>query len=110
MDPLLFSVAVLLVVSGAVKARSASRLGLGPPILALTELFVAVILAAVAVSGAFGAVLGPWLAMAGVALVLGSSVRHALAVRDKRRRRDASEARRLEVYLSVAQAQESDER
>lgn len=110
MDPLLFSVAVLLVVSGAVKARAASRLGLGPPILALIELFVALMLAAVAVSGVLGGVLGPWLAMAGVALVLGSSVRHALAVRDQRRRREASEARRLESYLSVARARESDER
>lgn len=110
MDPLLFSVAVLLVVSGAVKARSASRLGLGPPILALTELFVALALAGVAVSGALGGVLGPWLAMAGVALVLGSSVRHALAVRHQRRRREASEARRLEAYLRLARAQESDER
>lgn len=110
MDPLLFSVAVLLVVSGAVKARAASRLGLGPPILALTELLLAVVLAGVAVSGALGAVLGPWLAMAGLALMLGSSVRHALAVRDRRRRREASEARRLETYLRVARAQESDER
>jgi fatty acid desaturase len=106
MDPLLFSVAVLLVVSGAVKARSASRLGLGPPVLALTELFAAVVLAAIAVSGMLGAVLGPWLAMAGIALVLGSSVRHALAVRDRRRRREASEGRRLEAYLRVARAQE----
>lgn len=110
MDPLLFSVAVLLVVSGAVKARSASRLGLGSPILALTELLVAVMLAAVAVSGALGSVLGPWLAIGGVGLVLGSSVRHALAVRDQRRRREASEARRLESYLRVARAQESDGR
>lgn len=109
MDPLLFSVAVLLVVSGAVKARSASRLGLGPPILALTELFAAVVLAAVAVSGALGGTLGPWLAMAGVVLVLGSSVRHALAVRDRRRHREATEARRLETYLRVARARESDE-
>ena len=110
MDPLLFSVAVLLVASGAIKARSASRLGLGPPILALAELFVAVVLAAVAVSGALGGTLGPWLAVAGVGLVFVSSGRQALAVRDRRRRREATEARRLETYLGMARAQEPDER
>ena len=102
MDPLLFSVAVLLAVSGAVKARASARLGFGVPVLSLTELLMAVVAAALAVSGAVGSGAGPWVAVAGVALLVVSSVRHARAVRQQRRWREASEARRLETYLQMA--------
>jgi hypothetical protein len=101
MDPLLFSMALLMGVSGAVKARSSARLGLGSPVGALVELVAAVGLAFVAVSAGAGTRIGPWLAVGGLILTLGSSVRHASRMREHRRRRDATEERRLEAYLRI---------
>lgn len=106
MDPLLFSVSVLLAASGAVKARASTRLGLGTPLLALGELLVAVVVAGLAVSGLVGRGMGLSLATVGVLLVVVSSVRHAVRVRDRRRRREASEAHRLEAYLQMARARD----
>ena len=102
MDPMLFSVAVLLAVSGAVKARASVRLGLGTPVLSLVELLCAVAVAGVSVRGVAGPVVGPGLATAGVLLLVVSSVRHARAVRGRRQRREASEARRLQAFLQMA--------
>ncbi len=107
MNPMLFSVAVLLVLSGAVKARASVRLGLGTPIFSLLELLVAVILAGLAMGATAGSAAGVWLAAAGVALLLGSSVHHAGVVRDRRRRREASEARRLEAFLRMTDVRDA---
>lgn len=101
MDPLLFSMALLIGASGAVKARSSARLGVGVPIGVLAELFVGVGLAVVAVVAGTGAAIGPWLAVGGLILTLASSVRHATRMREHRRRRDATEGRRLEAYLRI---------
>ncbi len=106
MDPMLFSVAVLLALSGAVKARASARLGLGTPILSLMELLAALVVAGVAVGPAAGSAVGAWLAASGVAFLVFSSVRHARLVRDRRLRREASEGRRLQAFLRMADARD----
>lgn len=106
MDPMLFSVAILLALSGAVKARASVRLGLGTSVPSLLELFAAVLLAGMAMGPGAGSGLGVWLAALAVALLVGSSLRHARVVKGRRLRREASEGRRLEAFVQMADARD----
>ena len=99
MTVLLLITSALLLVSGAVKVRAALRAGLGVQILSLLELFVAVVLTALAVAGLGGASGGSRLVPLGVALMLMSSANFAMRVRGVRRGRAELEGARLVTYV-----------
>jgi len=99
MSPLLFLTSLLLATSGALKARSKARTGLGFPWLPLTELLVSLALAALAFGGRLGQSVGFWVVTGSVALMVVSSVLHARATAAVRRRREASEGARLATYV-----------
>ena len=99
MTVLLLITSALLLVSGAVKVRSALRAGLGVPILSMLELFVAVVLTALAVAGLGGASGGSRLVPLGVALMLLSSAHFAMRASGLRRGRAESEGARLVTYV-----------
>lgn len=99
MKLLLSCAALLLLVSGPITLRAASRVGMGVPVLALAEL-----LAGFAVLGAVfleGLAAGPGLAIlvGSAVLVVVSSVRVGLEVRRRQRLRAASEGARLATHV-----------
>jgi hypothetical protein len=96
---LLFLTSALLAVSGATKLRSASRAGLGVPVLALAEMVWALALALAALPGASTPATSRWGIPIGVTLVLVSSARYTLRLRAERRRRADSEGGRLATYV-----------
>lgn len=100
MPVLLFLAAAMLAVSGAMKLRATSRMGTGLAPLALLEMVVAVAIAFLALPGPLaGTPILRWSVPAAVLLLVGSSVDHALRLREHRRRRAASEERRLRSFL-----------
>ncbi len=99
MTALLLVTSVLLLASGAVKVRSALRAGLGVPILSMLELFVAVVLTALAVTGFGDASPGTRLVPLGVALMLVSSATFARGASGLRRGRAESEGARLVTHV-----------
>ena len=99
MTALMLITSALLLASGAVKVRSSLRAGLGMPILSMTELFVAIALAALAGAGLGDASAGSRLVPLGVALMLISSTNFAVRVRGLRRERFESEGARLVTYV-----------
>lgn len=96
---LLFLASVVLASSGALKARSGAKHGLGAPILPLLELAAAVVVAGLAVVGAVPAGLGLAIIVAAVVLVIGSSIGHARKLAARRSERTRSEASRLANYV-----------
>jgi hypothetical protein len=93
---LAYLMAMVLAISGALKLRSATRLGIGILPGPVLELFAALLLAAAPLM-AWG--LPAWLLVGGIVLLVASSTHHGLLLRAARRGREASEARRLEAHL-----------
>ena len=96
---LLFMASVFLATSGALKARSAGKHGLGTPILPLVELAAAVAVAALATLVSAPATMGFAVIVASVVLVIGSSVQHWRKLSDLHRERERSEGSRLADYV-----------
>ena len=96
---LLFLASVLLAASGALKARSAARSGIGVTLLPLVELLFAVVVAALAMAGLASGGLGLGVLVTSVVLVIGSSIDHAGKLRARRRQRQETEASRLAQYV-----------
>lgn len=99
MAPLLFLTAALLAFSGAIEVRVTMRSGLGTPLLPMVEFAGALVVAGLAAAGAGAWGPARWLVPAGVLLVVVSSVRTTLGLRERRRLRELSAARRLETYV-----------
>jgi len=100
MPILLFTAAALLAVSGALKLRSTARIGLGPAPLALAEMAAALGLAFLALPNPFfGTAFARWSVPAAILLLVGSSIDHAVRLRELRRRRAESEERRLATFI-----------
>ena len=99
MSLLLFLTSALLAASGAMKLRSATRAGLGLPLLALVEMGCAVGLAVAALPGAVPPGVSRWGIPLGVTLVLVSSVRYSLRLRAARQSRADGEGGRLARYV-----------
>jgi hypothetical protein len=104
MTVLLILTSAMLAVSGAVKLRTTSRVGLGLAPLALLEIAVAVLLTISAVPGAPGARQVRWLVPTAVALLLTSSVQHGLRLGAYRSRRSETEGGRLASYVRYSEA------
>jgi hypothetical protein len=97
---LLFTTAAMLAVSGAVKLRATSRIGMGLAPLALLEMAVALALGFLALPGPLsGSALLRWSVPLALLLLVGSSVDHAVRLRALRRRRTESEQRRLASFV-----------
>jgi O-antigen/teichoic acid export membrane protein len=99
MTLLVFLTCALLAVSGAVKLRATSRIGMRTSLLSVSEMAVALAFAGLAfVSGAEAPYLA-WSVPVGLLLFIVSSWRYALRFRDHGRRRVASEGARLEQHV-----------
>lgn len=97
---LLFVTAGLVAISGGLKLRSTSRVGLGMSPLALLEMVAAVMLAALILPGPLsGTAVVRWAVPAAVLLLVVSSVEHAMRLRAYRRTRAESEGGRLATYV-----------
>lgn len=97
---LLFVSAALVAVSGGLKLRSTSRVGLGMRPLALVELVSALVLAALILPSHFsGTAMVRWAVPAAILLLVVSSVDHALQLREYRHARAESEGGRLATYV-----------
>lgn len=97
---LLFVTAALVAVSGGLKLRSTSRVGLGVRPLALLELLSALILAGLILpSPLSGSALVRWSVPVAILLLVVSSVDHALRLRAYHRSRAESEGGRLATYV-----------
>ncbi len=99
MTALLWMTGLLLAASGLVKLRSGHRAGLGVHPLTVAELIAAFTWCWVAATGLGGTPGLAWLVPLGVVLVLASSALFSMRMREHRKRRAGSEARRLEVYV-----------
>jgi hypothetical protein len=97
--PLLAITAILLLISGLVKARAMARVGMGVPILPLAEVAAAFVLLALAVAGPPTAPVGLGAILGAVLLLLGSSFRVGATLGRLRRARDLSEGARLRMYV-----------
>ena len=93
---LAYLMAMVLAVSGALKLRSATRLGIGILPGPVLEMGTALVFAAAPL---LAWRLPAWLFAGGIVLVVASSSRHALLLRTMRQHREASEARRLEAHV-----------
>ncbi len=98
-------IAAMLALSGAVKARSGARQGLGILPGVLAELLAGVAFAAMPLAG-----VGPpvWLTVAAVVLLIASTTHHGLVLRRLRRRREASEGGRLAAYVKYLSEPDED--
>lgn len=96
---LLVLTGLLLLVSGAVKARAGLRAGLGIQLLTLVELAAALVWCGGAAVGAGTVGAGAFFVPVGVLLVLVSSAHFWTRMSAYRRERAQSEARRLENYV-----------
>lgn len=99
MTALLFMTAALLLASALVKLRSAARIGIGLHLFSILEFLMCLAVAAVAMGGV--ATPGAGFAFVGGAVVLSvaSSVHLGVRMAAERRRREDSQARRLETYV-----------
>jgi hypothetical protein len=93
---LAYLLAAMLAVSGALKARSGARLGIGLLPGALLELLAGVAIAALPL---FGGRLPVWVVVGAVVVVVASSAHYALVLRRIRLRREDSEGGRLAAYV-----------
>jgi hypothetical protein len=105
MTLLAYLLAAMLAVSGALKARSGARLGIGLVPGALIELMAGVAVAAVPL---MGRALPVWLIVAAVSLVIASSAHYGLVLRRIRQRREASEGGRLAAYVKYLSRSDGD--
>jgi protein-S-isoprenylcysteine O-methyltransferase Ste14 len=96
---LLVITGVLLLISGGVKARAATRAHMGVPLLSLLELFTGVAVSLLAMAGPAAAGAARLLVPLGVLLVVASSLIFSAQHRELRRRRSLTEAKRLESYV-----------
>ncbi|NNF13661.1 MAG: hypothetical protein HKN72_10570 [Gemmatimonadetes bacterium] len=97
---LLFVTAALVAVSGGLKLRSTSRVGLGVRPLAFLELVSALGLAALILPNPLsGTAVVRWAVPAAILLLVVSSVDHALRLRAYRKARADSEGGRLATYV-----------
>ena len=99
MVPLLVITALLLLSSGLVKVRAASRVEMGLPILALAELLAGLGIFGVAFFVDLTGLQGMLVLVGSVALVVVSSLQVGLEVRRRQRLRAASEGARLANFL-----------
>jgi hypothetical protein len=98
--------AAMLAVSGALKARSGARLGIGVLPGAMAELLLGVGFAATPL---FAVSLPVWAILFAVLLLLGSSIHYAVVLRRIRRRREESEAGRLAAYVRYLSSSSEDD-
>ncbi len=96
MTALAFLMAALLALSGALKARSGLRVGIGILPGVLLELVVAIGFAAVPLVGRTPPL---WVFVLGTALLVGSSLHYATVIRRLARSRESSEGGRLAAYV-----------
>jgi hypothetical protein len=97
---LLFVTAALVAVSGGLKLRSTSRVGLGFAPLALFEMVVALALALLILpSPLTGTLVERWAVSVAILVVIVSSVDHGLRLRQYRMARAESEGGRLATYI-----------
>ena len=99
MTLLVFLTCALLAVSGAVKLRATSRIGMRASLWSVSEMGVALACAGLAFASGADAPYLVWAVPAGLLLFVVSSWRYALRFRDHGRRRAASEGARLEQHL-----------
>jgi uncharacterized membrane protein HdeD (DUF308 family) len=93
---LAYLMAMVLAISGALKLKSSNRLGLGIAPGSVLELVMALMLAAAPLMAWR---VPTWFFACAIALVIGSSTHHAFLLGAARRRRKASEAKRLEFHV-----------
>jgi len=96
---LLILTSFLLAVSGALKIRSTTRVGLGVTLGPVIELAVALALGLLSLGVGAGSPLVRWAVPAAVLVLIGSSARHAVRLSAHRRQREESEGGRLASYL-----------
>jgi hypothetical protein len=96
---LLVLTAVLLVVSGVINLRAASRAGMSVHLFSLVELVGGLALAAVLLRGSLTPEQGLGAVLGAVLLIVGSSVHLGRRLRQLRKLRDLTEGRRLESYV-----------
>ena len=99
MIPLLVCTSFLLLASGLVKIKTAARVGMGVPVLAVAELVAGLAIFSVVFIRSFTAVQGLVILVGSVLLVVVSSVQVGMEVRRRRRLRVASEGARLASRL-----------
>ncbi|MDH5758982.1 MAG: hypothetical protein OEZ65_05285 [Gemmatimonadota bacterium] len=99
MTLLFFLAGFLLLVSGIVKVRGATRVGREFPVIPLAEALVGVVLPFWALATAPGPGFGLAVLLGALALVLFSSAHHAAKIREATRRREDSEGARLQTYV-----------
>ena len=99
MIPLLVLASLLLLASGLIKIKTASRVGMGVPVLALAELLAGLAIFGVVFIEDFTAVQGLVILVGSVLLVVVSSVQVGMEVRRRQRLRAASEGARLASRL-----------
>jgi len=97
---LIIVTAVLLLASGIVKLRAGERAGMGLSFLSLVEVLVGLLLVGVSISNPLTPSQGLGAVVASVVLVLFSSLRMWVRLRDLQRKRDLSEGSRLETYVA----------
>lgn len=100
MTLLLIVTAVLLLASGIVKLRAGERAGLGLSLLSLLEVLVGLLLVGASFASPLTPTQGLGVVVASVVLVLFSSLRMWVRLRDLQRKRDLSEGSRLETYVA----------
>lgn len=97
---LLFVTAAMLALSGGLKLRSTSRIGLGLAPLALLEMLAAILLGAMILPNALtGTPIERWSVPGAILVLIGSSVDHWYRLRAYHRRRAESEGGRLASYV-----------
>ncbi|MDX1495001.1 MAG: hypothetical protein R3253_13115 [Longimicrobiales bacterium] len=97
---LLFVTAALIAVSGGLKIRSTTRVGLGVSPFALLEVFLALGLAVMILPGPLsGTAVERWAVPVAIGVLVLSSIEHAFRLRAWRRARAESEGGRLATYV-----------
>lgn len=97
---LLFVTAALVAVSGGLKLRSTSRVGLGLAPLAILEMVAALCLALLVLpSPLSGTAVERWSVPAAISILIVSSIDHAVRLRAHRRARSETEGGRLATYV-----------
>lgn len=97
---LLFITAALVAISGGLKLRSTSRVGLGLAPLAVLEMVAALGLAALVLPSRWsGTTVERWSVPVAIVILIASSIDHAIRLRSHRRARAETEAGRLVNYV-----------
>ena len=99
MIALLVLTSLLLLASGLLKIKAASRVGMGMPVLALAELLAGLAIPACVFVVELTAGQGLAILLASTLLVIVSSIQVGLEVRRRQRLRAASEGARLASYV-----------